>query len=72
MLMLEMQTVLFEAANLCYERMLGVYKEVPGDGTYFLLTSNFLLMGISICTNSNPCINLQQFFLCLPFKFPEG
>ena len=42
---LEMQTVLFEAANLCNERPLGVNKKVQADGTYTVLTPNCLLMG---------------------------
>ena len=37
---LEIQTVLFEAANLCNERLLGVSKKVQADGTYPALTPN--------------------------------
>ena len=40
-----MQTVLFEAANLCNERPLGVNKKVEAEGTYLILTPNCLLMG---------------------------
>ena len=40
-----MQTVLFEAANLCNERPLGVSKKVQADGTYLVLMPNCLLIG---------------------------
>ena len=45
MSLLEIQTVLFEAANLCNERPLGVSKKVQADRTYLVLTQNCLLMG---------------------------
>ena len=45
LLPLEMQTVLFEAANLCNERPLGVNNKVQVDGAYIVLMTNCLLMG---------------------------
>ena len=42
---LGMQTVLFEAANLCNERPLGVNNKVQDERTYIVLTPNCLLMG---------------------------
>ena len=42
--LLEMQTVIFEAANLLNERPLGVSKKVQADETYLILMPNCLLM----------------------------
>ena len=43
----ELQTVMFEAANLSNERPLGVNKTPDADGTFKVLTPNSLLMGRS-------------------------
>ena len=48
----ELQTFLFEAANLTNERPIGVGKSPRADGTFNVLTPNKLLMGRS--TNSVP------------------
>ena len=48
----ELQTVLFEAANLSNERPLGVIKTPRADGTFGVLTPNSLLLGRS--TNKVP------------------
>ena len=42
----ELQTILFETANMCNERPLGLSKP-RDDGTYDLITPNHLLMGRS-------------------------
>ena len=44
----ELQTVLFEAANLANERPLGVMKLPNTDGSFTVLTPNNLLMGRSL------------------------
>ena len=44
----ELQTVLFEAANLCNERPIGVHKVPKAEGTFQVLTPNSLLMGRSL------------------------
>ena len=43
----ELQTVLFEAANLSNERPIGVYKTSSSDGSFPVITPNSLLMGRS-------------------------
>jgi len=43
----ELQTVLFEAANLSNERPIGVIKTPSADGTFHVLTPNSLLLGSS-------------------------
>ena len=48
----ELQTALFEVANLCNERPIGVNKSPLADGTYKVLTPNCLLIGRSV--NSVP------------------
>ena len=48
----ELQTVLFEVANLSNERPLGVVKTPRADGTFGVLTPNNLLLGRS--TNQVP------------------
>ena len=47
---LELQTVLFECANLVNERPLGVLKTPREDGTFKVLTPNSLLIGRSLGT----------------------
>ena len=42
----ELQTILFETANICNERPLGLSKPRE-DGTYTLITPNQLLLGRS-------------------------
>ena len=42
---LDLQTVLFEAANLCNERPIGINKYVQFDETYQVLTPNCLIIG---------------------------
>ena len=42
---LELQTLLFESANLGNERPFGINKKVQSDGTYQVLTPNCLLIG---------------------------
>ena len=44
----ELQTVVFEAANLCNERPIGVHKVPKADGTFQVLTPNCLIMGRSL------------------------
>ena len=44
----ELQTVLFEAANLSNERPIGINKTPKVDGTFKVLTPNCLLMGRSL------------------------
>ena len=44
----ELQTVLFEAANLCNERPIGVHRIPKADGTFEVLTPNSLLIGRSL------------------------
>ena len=41
----ELQTVLFEAANLSNERPVGIIKKPAEDGSYQVLTPNCLIMG---------------------------
>ena len=41
----ELQTILFESANLMNERPIGVQKTPKSDGTFQVLTPNCLLMG---------------------------
>ena len=48
----ELQTVVFEDANLCNERPVGINKAVCEDGSYQVLTPNCLLVGRS--TNKVP------------------
>ena len=43
----ELQTVVFEVANLCNERPLGINKSPRSDGSFKVLTANCLLMGRS-------------------------
>ena len=43
----ELQTVLFEAANLSNERPIGVIKTPSADGNFHVLTPNSLLLGRS-------------------------
>ena len=43
----ELQTVIFEAANLCNERPIGVHKVPKADGSFQVLTPNCLLIGRS-------------------------
>ena len=45
---LELQTVLFEVANLSNERPIGINKTPTADGTFELLTPNSLLIGRSL------------------------
>ena len=45
---LELQTALYEAANLCNERPLGINKTPNADGSYAVLTPNCLIMGRSL------------------------
>ena len=45
---LELQTVLYEAANLCNERPLGVNKVPNADGSHAIITPNCLHMGRSL------------------------
>ena len=45
---MELQTVLFEAANLSNERPIGINKTPKADGTFKVLTPNCLLMGRSL------------------------
>ena len=40
--------MLYEAANLANERPIGLNKTPSADGTYKVLTPNFLLMGRSL------------------------
>ena len=49
---IELQTVLFEAANMSNERPIGVNKSPQSDGTYKILTPNCLIIGRS--TSSIP------------------
>ena len=49
---LELQTVLFEVANLSNERPIGINKTPTADGTFDVLTPNSLLIGRA--TNSVP------------------
>ena len=48
----ELQTILFESANLINQRPIGVHRSPKSDGTYRVLTPNCLLMGRT--TNSVP------------------
>ena len=41
----ELQTVLFEAADICNNRPIGVNKSPEEDGSFAVLTPNCLLMG---------------------------
>ena len=43
----ELQTVLFEVANLSNDRPIGVNRSPEADGTYHVLTPNCLLQGRS-------------------------
>ena len=45
---LELQTVLFETANLVNERPIGILKKPLADGTFKALTPNCLLIGRSL------------------------
>ena len=45
---LELQTVLYEAANLCNERPLGLNKVPNADGSHAVITPNTLIMGRSL------------------------
>ena len=42
---IEFQTLLFEAANLCNERPIGVSKNDQSDRTFEILMPNCLIMG---------------------------
>ena len=44
---LELQTYLFECANLSNERSMGIHKKPKQDGSYPILTPNCLLLGRS-------------------------
>ena len=44
----ELQTILYECANLCNERPIGVNKSPRADGSFEVLTPNCLLMGRSL------------------------
>ena len=44
----ELQTVIFEAANLCNERPIGVHRVPKSDGSFQVLTPNSLLIGRSL------------------------
>ena len=43
----ELQTVLFEVANLCNERPIGINRYPQADGTFRVLTPNCLVIGRS-------------------------
>ena len=44
----ELQTALFEAANLCNERPVGIHRTPKVDGSFKVLTPNCLILGRSL------------------------
>ena len=56
---LELQTSLYEIANLCNKRPMGVFKNIQGDRAYKILTPNMLLMGRAINSPILPGRDIQ-------------
>ena len=56
----ELQTALFEIADICNNRPISVNRTPDSDGIYKILTPNYLLMGRAIGTVPNDEVIVRE------------